>query len=127
MAPPSLEKLETGGALLAALACPVCFPKFALIGAALGLSVLAPFEGYTALAVQGLFVVAWIGQAIAFRGHRNRRLLAFATVVPLLLFAGFYVVPSPVLLQIALLGLVVSSAWLILVLRSRRAGRAARA
>ena len=113
----SLEKLGTGGALLAALACPVCFPKFALIGAALGLGVLAPFEGYTALAVQGLFVVAWLGHVIAFRRHRNRVLLAFATIVTLLLFVGSYVYPSAILLQSALLGLVVASGWLILSLR----------
>ncbi len=112
-----MEKLGTGGALLAALACPVCFPKFALVGAALGLGVLAPFEGYTALAVQGLFVLAYVGQVLAFRRHRNRWLLAFATGVTALLFAGFYAVPSSIVLQFALLGLVISSGWLILVLR----------
>lgn len=130
MTRPSFEKLGTGGALLAALACPVCFPKFALIGAALGLGVLAPFEGYTAFAVQGLFVLAWIGQLMAFRRHRNAWLLAFATVTALLLFAGFYVVQSPIAMQIALVGLVISSAWLVLALRrcakvERESGRLA--
>ena len=113
----SVEKLGTGGALLAALACPVCFPKLALIGAALGFGVLAPFEGATAFAVQGLFVVAWIGHVIAFRRHRNRWLLALSTVVTLLLFGGFYVIRSTIMLQSALAGLAIASVWLIIAMR----------
>ena len=114
---PSIEKLSTGGALLAALACPVCFPKFALLGAALGFGVLAPFERYTAWAVQGLFVVAWVAQLVAYKRHGNRWLLAFATLVTLTLFAGFYVVPSTILLQSALTGLAIASVWLIVTMR----------
>jgi len=55
MGHPSPEKFGTVGAVLAALACPICFPKVALVGAAVGLGVFAPYEGYIALAVQALF------------------------------------------------------------------------
>ena len=111
--------------MLAALACPVCFPKLALIGAALGFGVLAPFEGVTAFAVQGLFVVAWVGQVIAFRRHRNRWLLAFSTVATLLLFGGFYVIPSTIMLQSALAGLGIASVWLIIAMRRTGSSRQA--
>jgi mercuric ion transport protein len=43
---PRLEQTGTWGAVVAAILCPMCFPKLALIGAALGLGVLAPYEGW---------------------------------------------------------------------------------
>jgi mercuric ion transport protein len=117
MKPPLLERFATAGALIAALACPICFPKLALIGAALGLGVFAPYEGYIALVVQLLFVLALIGQVVAYRAHRNRWLLGLAVVVTALLFVGYYVLPSSVLLQVALGGLVATSIWQIVELR----------
>jgi mercuric ion transport protein len=109
-----IEKLGSVGALIAALACPICFPKLAIVGAAIGLGELAPFEGYVALGVQALFVLAFIGQLVAFAQHRNRWLLALSVLATLLLFSGYYVVPSSILLQASLLGLAVSSMWLVL-------------
>jgi mercuric ion transport protein len=112
-----IEKFGSGGALLAALACPICFPKLALIGAAFGLGVFAPYEQYTALVVQVLFLLAFVGQALAYRAHRNKWLLGFSAAVTLALFTGYYAVPSSILLQIALGGLVVASAWQIFAMR----------
>lgn len=106
-----LEKFGTGGAVVAALACPICFPKLALIGAAVGLGAFSPFERYTAFAVQVLFLLAFIGQAWAYRQHRNRWLLGFSGLVTAMLFAGYYVLRSSLLLEIALVGLVVASVW----------------
>jgi hypothetical protein len=40
-----IEKAGSIGAIIGALACPICFPKIAIIGSAIGLGVLAPFEG----------------------------------------------------------------------------------
>lgn len=108
-----LEKFGSVGAIIAAAACPICFPKLALIGAALGLGIFAPYEGYVAKGVQGLFLLAFLGQVIAFRRHRNRGLLALSGSTTLLLFVGYYLVPSSILLQISLLGLVVASGWLV--------------
>ena len=113
----SLEKLGTSGAVLAALACPICFPKLALIGAAIGLGVLAPFEGYVVVAVQALFVLAFIGQWLAYRRHRNRALLSLSGMVTVFVFVGYYVFPSAILLQVALAGLAAASAWLVFALR----------
>ena len=97
---------------MAAAACPICFPKIALIGAAVGFGALAPFEGYIAVGVQVLFVIALVGQVLAFPRHRNVLLLMFSAVTTALLFAAFYVFPSSTLLQVALGGLVVASVWL---------------
>lgn len=115
-----LEKIGTGGAIVAALACPICFPKIALIGAALGLGALAPYEGYLAIGVQALFLLALIGHVVAFRQHRNIRLLAFAAAATLTLFAGFYVIPSSALLLAALGGLIAASIWHVVAMRRCR-------
>ncbi len=112
-----LERLGTVGAVLAAAACPVCFPKVALIGAALGFGALAPFEGYFAAAVQVLFVVALAGQIIAFPRHRNRWLLALAGASTVLQFVAYYAFGSSALMQLSLAGLVSASIWLVVELR----------
>jgi len=106
-----IEKLGTLGAVIAALACPICFPKLALIGAALGLGIFAPYEGYTALGVQALFVLASTGQVVAYRAHGNRWVVGLSICTTGLLFIAYYVVSSSLLLQIALAGLVGASAW----------------
>jgi len=107
----SVEKLGTAGALLAALACPICFPKLALIGTAIGLGALSPFERYTAFAVQALFALAFIGQVLAYRQHRNAWLLGFSGAVTATLFAGYYILRSSLLLEMSLAGLVAASVW----------------
>ncbi len=112
-----LDKFGTVGAVVAAAACPICFPKIAIIGTALGLGVFAPYEGYVALGVQVLFVLAFVSQVLAFRRHRNRWLLALSAMTTVLLFVGYYAIPSSILLQVSLAGLVVASIWLALELR----------
>ena len=112
-----LDKFGTVGAIVAAAACPICFPKIALIGAAVGLGVFAQFESYVAIGVQALFVLAFIGQILAFRRHRNRWLLLLSAMTTVLLFVGYYALPSSVLLQVALAGLVAASIWLAVELR----------
>jgi mercuric ion transport protein len=107
----SLEKVGTTGAVIAALACPICFPKLALIGAALGLGIFAPYEGYIALGVQVLFVLALIGQLLGYRTHRNKWLVALAIATTATMFAAYYIVPSSILLEISLASLVGTSIW----------------
>jgi uncharacterized membrane protein len=82
-----------------------------LIGAALGFGIFAPYEPYVALGVQALFVLALAGQLLAYRTHRNKWLLSLAIATTVLLFAGYYVIPSSILLQVSLAGLVVASIW----------------
>ena len=115
------EKFGTVGAVVAAAACPICFPKIALVGAAVGLGALAPFEGYIAVGVQILFVLALVGQVLAYPRHRNRWLLSLSGATTVLLFVAYYVLPSSILLQISLAGLVAASVWL--VVESRRCAK----
>lgn len=111
------EKFGTTGAVIAALACPICFPKLALVGTALGLGIFAPYEKYLALGVQGLFVLAFVGQVLSYRTHRNKWILAFSGFVTALLFVGYYVVPSSILLQVSLAGLVIASICQVLAIK----------
>ena len=117
MTHPWLEKLATAGTIVLAAACPICFPKFALFGAAFGLGVFAQLEGFLALGVQALALIALGGHAVAFRMHRNRGLLAFAVVATATLFVAFYLVPSMILSQVALIALTIASVWLVIVQR----------
>ena len=80
---------------------------------AVGLGVLAPYEDYIAKGVQVLFVVALIGQIVAYRQHQNGWLLSLSALVTVLLFSGYYIVPSSLMLQLSLLGLAISSIWLV--------------
>jgi mercuric ion transport protein len=111
------EKLGTTGAVIAALACPICFPKLALVGTALGLGIFAPYEKYVALGVQALFVMAFVGQALSYRTHRNNWLLGFSGFVTVLVFVGYYVIPSSILLQVSLAGLVIASIWQVVAIK----------
>lgn len=111
---PLLEKTGTVGAVIAALACPICFPKIALIGAAVGLGVFAPFEGYIAIGVQVLFVLAFIGQVLSYPRHRNRWLLGLSVLATALLFVAYYVYASTLLLEASLALLVAASVWLVI-------------
>lgn len=117
MKQPFLDRFGTTGAVVAAAACPICFPKLALIGAVVGFGVFAPYEEIIAMAVQGLFVLAFAGQLLAFRRHHNRWLLALSALTTVLLFIGYYVLPSSILLQVSLAGLVIASIWLAVELR----------
>ena len=115
------EKFGTVGVVVAAAACPICFPKIALVGAAVGFGIFAPFESYIAVGVQVLFALAFVGQVLAFPRHRNRWLLTFSAATTALLFAGYYQFPSSILLQVSLAGLVAASIWL--AVESRRCAK----
>ena len=106
-----LEKFGSVSAVLAAAACPVCFPKLAAIGALVGLGVLAPFEAYFIWVAQALVVLAFAGQVVAFRRNRNAMLLGAAVLSTLAFFAALYVVPSEMLAYVGLAGVVISGLW----------------
>jgi mercuric ion transport protein len=106
-----VEKFGTVGAVIAAAACPICFPKVALIGAAVGLGMFAPYEAYIAVAVQALFVLAFVGQTLSFRRHRNFWLLLLSATTTGLVFVAYYGLKSSLALQVALAGLVIASVW----------------
>jgi mercuric ion transport protein len=106
---PPLEKVGSVGAVLAAAACPICFPKLALIGAVFGLGALSAFEYQFLIAAQALVGLAVVGHALSYLRHRNRWLLASALLGAAAVFGGLYVVGSELLVYAGLAALVVAS------------------
>jgi mercuric ion transport protein len=106
---PPLEKVGSVGAVLAAAACPICFPKLALIGAFFGLGALSAFEYQFLIAAQALVGLAVVGHALSYLRHRNRWLLASALLGAAAVFGGLYVVGSELLVYAGLAALVVAS------------------
>jgi mercuric ion transport protein len=106
-----LERSGTVGALVAAILCPICFPKLALIGAALGLGALAPYEGWFAAAAQLFLVVALAGHWLAFRRHRDRRVLALAAVGVALVLGSLWLHYVETLVNFGLAAVVGATIW----------------
>jgi mercuric ion transport protein len=107
-----LDKLGSSGAVIAAAACPICFPKLALLGAFFGLGGLAAYESQLIIAAQALVVLAAAGHVIA---HRSKWLLALALAGAIAFFAGLYVAGSELVAYGGLAALVAASAidlWL---------------
>ena len=112
-----LEKLGTIGALLAAIVCPICFPKLALIGAALGLGALAPFEGWFAAAAQVFLVLAVMGHLVAYRRHRSPWVPLLAGVGAALVLGALWVKYNEALVYLGLLAVVAATVWSVFALR----------
>jgi mercuric ion transport protein len=106
---PFLDKLGGIGAVVAAAACPVCFPKLALIGALFGLGAFGAYEAQLFIAAQALVVVSMIGHGLSYLRHRNRWLLGGALASGAAVFAGLYWIGSEWLAYAGLLGLVAAS------------------
>ena len=106
-----LDKIGSVGALLSAAACPACFPLFAIVGSALGLGALRPFEGYAMYAMQAFVLLALLGNIIAYRAHRRRGPLLLGVLSPLLVFFAYHVMFSPPLIYVGLFGLLGAAVW----------------
>jgi hypothetical protein len=106
---PYVEKLSSVGAVIAAAACPVCFPKLALVGALLGLGGLGAYEAQLFIAAQVLIVVAVAGHALSYRQHRRQWLLALALLGGAAVFLGLYLVNSEWLAYAGMSALVAAS------------------
>ena len=104
-----LEKSGGIGAIVAAAACPVCFPKLALLGALFGLSALGAYESQLFLITQALVVVAAIGHVLSFLRHRKAWLLGGALASATAVFAGLYWARSELLVYAGFAGLVAAS------------------
>lgn len=104
-----LQKLGSIGAVLAAAACPVCFPKLALVGAFFGLGALSAYETAFFFLAQGLVVLALGGSILSSRSHRHRAPLILACASALLFFASLYILPSEWLAYASLAGLIGAS------------------
>jgi len=104
------EKLGSVGAVITAAACPVCFPKLALLGALFGLGALGAYESQFFIAAQALIAVALVGHVLSYFRHRNGWLLGAAILSGAAIFAGLYLLGSEVMIYAGLAGLVVASA-----------------
>ena len=105
-----LEKTGGIGAFVAAAACPVCFPKLALLGALIGFGALGAYESQLFLATQILILLAMIGHAWSYMRHRNGWLLACAMLSGAAVFAGIYAFGSEVLAYAGFAGIMAASA-----------------
>lgn len=108
-----LDKLGSYGAVFAAIACPICFPKLALLGAVIGLGGLAKFEGFFIILLQVLLIASLVGHYMAYKRHKNKALLISVFTLVIGFFIAFYVVGSEWLLYIIFVGLIASSIWLV--------------
>ena len=106
-----IEKIGTIGAVLAAAACPACFPMLAVAGTALGLGIFRPFEGWVFIVFQVLVIIAMLRNLLSFVRHRRAVSLIIGLAAPLLIFFALYVRFDQLLLYVGLLGLVVASVW----------------
>ena len=107
-----LEQFGSFGAIVAAAACPICFPKLALLGALIGFGALAKYEALFFYGAQILIVIALVGHVISYRKVQNRMILALAIIAAVSFFVSLYVFVSEILSYVALAGLVVATFWM---------------
>ena len=106
-----LEKIGAFGTLVAAAACPICFPKLALIGALIGLGTLVEYEYYFYIAFQVLALVTFTGVFLSYRKQRDQKILILAFASVALFFTSLYLIVNEYLSYLALAGLVASVIW----------------
>ena len=104
-----LDKLGGIGAVVAAAACPICFPKLALVGAFFGLGALGAYEYQFLVAAQALVAIALVGHVLAYLRHRRAWLLASAVLGGAAVFSGLYVAASELLVYLGLATLLVTA------------------
>ena len=104
-----LDKLSSAGALVAAAACPVCFPKLALLGSLIGLGAFGAYEAELFLAAQLLVIIAMAGHVLSYRQHRKAWLLAAGLASGAGVFVGLYVLKSEYVAYAGLAGLFAAS------------------
>ena len=105
-----VDKLGSIGTLFTALACPVCWPLFASAGSALGLGILAPYEGIMMVYVfPSVIVLSMIGAYLSFRFHKQLIPLGLGILSGVFALYGFYVGWILILMYIGIFGILLSS------------------
>ncbi len=107
----SLDRVGSFGALIAAIAAPCCFPLFAAIGTAAGLSALGQYEGIILDLFQGFALLTLVGLALSIRRHHSFAPLIIGTLSCAALAYHFYWAFSLPALYGGLVGLVAASVW----------------
>jgi len=111
---PGVEKYGTFGVIIAAAACPICFPKLALLGALIGFGALAQYELYFLIAAQILVLVSFFGNYLAYRKNRNLGILILSFASVMLFFFSLYVLVSEYVSYLAISGMVIAVIWQII-------------
>ena len=106
-----LDRVGSVGALIAAVAAPCCFPLFAAVGTAAGLSALGQYESIILYIFQGFAVLTLVGLALSYRQHRDPAPLIVGALGCANLANHFYLESSRPALYGGLLGLIAASIW----------------
>lgn len=109
--PIKMEKFGSFGAIVAAAACPICFPKLALVGAIFGFGFLIEYEVVFVYLAQILVIVALVGHIMSYKKLNHQPLLALAFISTILFFVSLYVFVSEILSYVALAGMVAAAIW----------------
>jgi len=105
-----IEQSASIGVLVTAMACPVCWPLFALVGSSLGLGILAPWEGILMNYVfPPLVVLGAVGSVVSFKSHRKVIPLVIGLLSATMILFGFYVGWQLVLMYIGIFGMLLAS------------------
>ena len=107
----SLDRIGSAGALIAAVAAPCCFPIFAALGTAAGMSALGPYENVILSIFQGFALLTLAGLALAVRRHGDFGPLIVGILACLNLAYHFYWEFSLPALNGGLLGLIAAAIW----------------
>lgn len=86
------DKAGLIGSVVSAAACVNCFPALASLGAAIGLSVLNPYEGlFIRILLPAFAAIALLANALGWLGHRQWPRAALGMLGPLLVLVAVFV------------------------------------
>lgn len=105
-----LDKAGSLGAFISAMACPVCFPLFSVLGSILGIGVLFPFEERTIVYIfMGFVAVAFAGNIVSYLLHRKYLPLAAGVLSTISVFYGIFISYNKGFLYAGVIGLLAAS------------------
>ena len=114
-----LEKSSSLGAIVTAALCPICFPKLALVGSVIGLGSFYRYELFFLVLTHALVLLSLVGNIFSYLHHRDKKILVLAMVSTLLFFTSLYLIVNEYLSYLALIGLVATFVWQILLNKHR--------
>ena len=106
-----LDKLGALGAILAAAAVPCCFPLLAVVSASLGLAAPQSLRGYMDYAIQGMVLLALLGNLLAYRQHHQWPPFIVGLISVAVVFVAYYAYYHAALVYVGLFGLMVAAVW----------------
>lgn len=107
----SLDRIGSVGALIAALAAPCCFPLFAAVGTAAGMTALAEYEGVILYLFQGFALLTFVGLLLAYQRKRHAGPPILGALSCWALAYHFYASFSLPVLYAGLFGLLGATLW----------------